>query len=443
MGTNAKGGIQATGRFIVLAACVVSAVWGLGWGAWRIAAEGVGVLGVNNDVPWGWDVALFVFWIGLGHAGTLISAVLLLTGKPWRKEISRHAEWMTLCAVSTAAVFPLIHVGRAWMAWQMSPIPLPSGVWPNLASPLAWDAAAIGSYFLLSFLFLLTGIIGERQQHPQTKAIWARTCLLMAGILTPLVVTVHSVVGSDFAVLLRWNDAIMPPYFVCGALLSGMAAVQLIAICRRCPPGVIGKLAQLTLALGGAMGLFYGMELLRHPDIWDHAYAGMLLLNIALPALYAFPSLRRNRWVTAVISLGILGGMWLERVQIIIARSILETGGTYHPTDVDAALMAGSIGLFLSLFLGFSKRLSPERVDPLEIRAITPPTSPVQWALGGAAAGAGAVLLWAACTQSADTAGILSGRPHGFPYHLPALFVSALLGAGLALFANFLRSLKA
>ncbi|MBR7108570.1 MAG: polysulfide reductase NrfD, partial [Akkermansia sp.] len=130
--------------------CVLLAAWGLGWSAIRIATEGVGVLGVNNAVPWGWDIVLFVFWIGLGHAGTLISAILLLSDKHWRCSIARQAELMTLCAVCTAAVFPLVHVGRAWMLWQMAPLPLPGGVWPELASALVWDAAAISSYLLLS-----------------------------------------------------------------------------------------------------------------------------------------------------------------------------------------------------------------------------------------------------------------------------------------------------
>lgn len=421
--------------------CFLLALWGLGWSAIRIATEGVGVLGVNNAAPWGWDVALFVFWIGLGHAGTLISAVLLLSGKRWRKAIARHAELMTLCSVCTAAIFPLVHVGRVWMLWQVAPVPLPSGVWPNLASALIWDVAAISAYFLLSCLFWLMGILGEGLQDSGEQARWARTCTLMAGILTPLVVTVHSVVGCDFALLLRWHEPLFPPFFVCGALLSGMAAVQLIALCLRTAAVILNKLALLTLGLAGAMGLFYGLELLQHPGLWGYDYALLFLLNVALPALYSFPLLRRSRVATGLVSVGILGGMWAERVHIIIARSLALTGGQYHPSGTDAAMMAGSIGLFFFLFLSLSRRMPPERRDPLDIQPPLP-SAPGWWAAGGAALGLLVALLWAVATQDSDTAGILSGRPHGFFYYLPALFVCSLAGAGAALSFQFFLLLK-
>ena len=430
---------RAGWRLPVILLCAATALWGLGWSAWRIATEGVGVLGVNNAVPWGWDIVNFVFWIGLGHAGTLISAVLLITGKRWRGEIARHAELLTLCAVCTAAVFPLVHVGRAWMLWQVAPVPTASGVWPNLGSALMWDAAAISSYLLLSLLFWLVSMWGE-QGAESLRPLWGRCCLLLAGLLTPLVVTVHSVVGCDFALTQRWHEPIIPPYFVCGALLSGLAAVQLIALSRRCSSEVISKLSLLILGLSGAMGLCYGLELLREPNHWGSDYALLLLLNVLLPGLLLMaPRLRSCRPLAAVVSMGILFGMWLEREHIIIARSIAETGGSYSPTGVDFAMLIGSAGLFLALFLSISARMPEEKLYPPDYAADPCSTRPALWAGGGALLGAGACVLWATCTQWADTVGELGSRPHGWSYWWPAIFVSALLGAGIAVFLHFLH----
>lgn len=418
--------------------CAALAAWGLGWSAWRIASEGVGVLGVNNAVPWGWDIANFVFWIGLGHAGTLISAVLLITGQRWRREIARHAELMTLCAVCTAAVFPLVHVGRAWMLWQMVPLPVASGVWPNPASALVWDAAAIGSYLLLSVLFWQLGMWGERAPAA-LRPLWARSCLLLAALLTPLVVTVHSVVGCDFALTQRWHESIIPPYFVCGALLSGMAAVQLIALCRRCSGGVVERLSHLTLALSCGMGLFYGLELLRTPSLWSKYYALLFGLNIGLPAIFWWPAARRNRAIATVVSCGLLLGMWLERVHIVVGRSVAYTGGSYSPTEVDAAMLVGSVGLFLALYLGISARMPVEKTDPLSYKEEPCPARPGLWAVAGSAAGAAACILWVALTQWADTVGSLASRPHGWAYWWPPILVCALLGGGIAVFLHFIH----
>lgn len=419
------------------ALCAAVALWGLGWSAWRIATEGVGVLGVNNAVPWGWDIVNFVFWIGLGHAGTLISAVLLLTGKSWRGEIARHAELMTLCAVCTAAVFPLVHVGRARMLWQMAPLPMASGVWPNLGSALVWDTAAISSYLLLSVLFWLMGMWGEHGPAA-LRPTWARCCVLMAALLTPLVVTVHSVVGCDFALTRRWYEPMIPPYFVCGALLSGMAAVQLIALCRGCSRTVTGKLSQLMLGLGCAMGLLYGLELLRTPTHWGVGYACLLALNVGLPLLFALPQLRCHRAAAALVSCGVLLGMWLERAHIIVERSVALTGGSYSPTSVDIAMLAGSVGLFLALFLSLSARMPAEQTDPLSYLSTPCPTHPGRAAAIGATVGAAACTLWAALTQWADTAGTLGSRPHGWEFWWPPLFVCALLGGGIAVFLHFI-----
>ena len=423
--------------------CAATAAWGLGNSALRIATEGVGVLGANNAVPWGWDIVLFVFWIGLGHAGTLISAILLLTGKHWRNSIARHAELMTLCAVCTAAVFPLIHVGRAWMLWQMAPIPVPSGVWPDMASALLWDAAAISSYLLLSLLFFCMGLRGEKKEQARHRHLWAHSSLLMAAILTPLVVMVHSIVGSDFALTLRWQSVIIPPYFVCGAILSGMAAVQLIALCLHCRIGVIGKLGQLTAALSGAMGLFYAYELITEPLLWGNTYATMVLLNVVLPlGLLSFRKLRHNRMVCALVSLGILIGMWQERVQIIIERSLHFTGGAYTPSSVDIAMLLGSIGLFLALFLGISHKLPTHGTDPLQHLGPPSPAGPRTAAVIGGSCFVILAVLWATATQWAETAGTLGSSPHGFLYYIPALAVIGLLGAGLGIFLHSIKTTR-
>lgn len=423
--------------------CVLLAAWGLGWSAIRIATEGVGVLGVNNAVPWGWDIVLFVFWIGLGHAGTLISAILLLSGKHWRCSIARQAELMTLCAVCTAAVFPLVHVGRAWMLWQMAPLPLPGGVWPELASALVWDAAAISSYLLLSILFFGMGIRGEHPRQAQHRRLWAHSCLLMAGILTPLVVMVHSIVGSDFALTLRWQSVIIPPYFVCGALLSGMAAVQLIALCGGGRIGVIGKMAQLTAALGGAMGLFYGYELLTEPALWGRTYATMLIFNTIIPlVVLSIRKMRFNRLAVGAVSMGILWGMWQERVHIIIERSISLTHGAYSPSTVDMAMAAGSIGLFLTLFICIKAKLPQESLDPRRYLTTPPPATPRRAALIGTGTLVLTAALWAAATQWADTAGAAGSSPRGALYYIPALLVLGLLGAGLGVFINYIKNTR-
>lgn len=433
--------VQSSLRPALIAGCALLALWGLGYSGWRIATEGPGVMGVNNAVPWGWDIVQFVFWIGLGHAGTLISAILLLTRQRWRLEIARHAELMTLCAVITAAIFPLVHVGRIWMIWTLSPLPVASGVWPDLASPLVWDALAVSSYLLLSFLYWRAGIMGEHLPEGRQKARWGRCCQLMAGVLTPLVVTVHSVVGSDFAVALRWNSPLLPPYFVCGALLSGMAAVLLIGLVKGVSETTREKLARLLLAMGMSMGLFYGLELAHSPHLLDQHYAAMLALNVGAPALLWLPPLRRTPWSCALVATAVLLGMWLEREQIIVGRSIAITGGHYTPSTVDIAMLLGSIGLFLGLYLLLAKGMPEDHQDPLDAAQQAPPGQGTL-ALLGASAGVSIVLLWGQLTQWQDLAGTLHGNTGGPTYHLPALLVAGLLGAGLTLFLNLLYHLR-
>ena len=441
MDTVCTGAHPRAGWWVVILGGILAA-WGLGGSAWRIATEGPGVLGVNNDVPWGWDIVLFVYWIGLGHAGTLISAVLLLTRKSWRAPIAHYAEWMTLCAVATAGIFPLVHVGRAWMIWQASPLPVASGVWPHAGSALMWDAAAISGYALLSALFLWMELQGLRARRQGLHSTWARSCMLMAGVLTPTVVMVHSVVACDFATTLRWHWPLMPPFFVCGALLSGMAVVLLIALWRRSGENTLRKLCLLTLALGLTMGLFYGFELWESPGMWGWEYMLMLGLNVLLPCIFLLPRACTCRPVAALVAGGVLLGMWVERVQIIVSRSVAATGGSYTPTGVDIAMLLGSVGLFAALVAVGSFILRHHAMAEECAPPSAPPSAPGKWALAGAVLGLLLCLCWLLLTQSADTAGMPGHRPAGLPFAFPLLVVSGLLGAGIALFAQLRHALR-
>lgn len=387
--------------------CVVSlalALWGLGWSSWRIATQGVGVLGVNNDVPWGLDIVHFVFWIGLGHAGTLISSVLLLTGQHWRSPIARGAELMTLCAVICAAVFPVVHVGRIWMMWMASPLPEVSGVWPNPASPLIWDVLAVGTYFTLSVLYWYIGllpdlaVLRDRCRELWRKRLYGFLCLgwrgsgrqwgayerasvLLAAILTPLVVSVHSVVSFDFAVTVQpgWHESIFPPYFVTGAILSGMAMVQLILLVVRKFQGglgsyigerILGMTGRFVLGLSLAMAVMYFWEhftaLLNGGDLALMAHARMdgdgkwafwvmMIGNILLPQLFWWKRLRRNPRIVCLVALGVLAGMWSERWYIVVEsmKSVYMNAVdvVYMPTVTDVAMGIGSLGLFVFLYM--------------------------------------------------------------------------------------------
>ena len=410
---------------------------GLVGGGLRIALEGPGVLGVNNAVPWGWDVVQFVFWIGLGHAGTLISAVLLLTRQGWSRDIARQAELMTLCAVAVAAVFPAVHVGRVWMEWMFYPGPLPGGLWPNAASPLVWDPVAIGAYFLLSVLYAAMGLREGQGMTPAQRDSRARACLLMAGVLTPLVVTVHSVVGCDFAVLLRWHASFLPPYFVCGAILSGLAMVQLIV--RGTGGEVPVPLMRLTAGVATGMGVFYALELAECPQLFDAVYVAMVLLNVAAPLCLLLPVVQHRVALQVLIGAGVLSGMWLERVHIIVMRSEKLFGVDYMPTRTDWAMLVGSIGAFLGLFLWLEARL-PKRGTDGGDAASAPPGQGLAACLGGLV-GVLVAVCWLHATQGAETAGVLTGRPHGVFFQVPVYMVCGLLGAGVAIYMNLMRRL--
>ena len=387
----------------VFLASVLLAAWGVGWSSWRIAAEGVGVLGLNNNVVWGLDIVHFVFWIGLGHAGTLISAVLLLTRQSWRSPIARGAELMTLCAVVCAAVFPVVHVGRVWMAWMAGPLPEVSGIWPDMASPLMWDVMAVSTYFLLSLTYWYIGLIPDfallrdccterlKRRYGLLALGWQGTgrqwrayekaSLLFAAILAALGFSVLFVGSFDFSVtqVPGWHQSIFPPYFVGGAILSGMAMVQLILLAVRrlmagsgvreaITPAILNLSSKFVLALAlvmGAMYLWEHMAVLLNggaPELFPGRnpvgpvfMAGMIAGNVVLPQLFWFRSLRTNPLVIVVVALGVLAGMWMERFWIVVdslkASLLAANAGDYFPSLTDLAMMAGSAGLFTALYM--------------------------------------------------------------------------------------------
>ena len=396
----------------VFALSVILAVFGLGVSSWRIASEGVGVLGVSNSVPWGLDIVHFVFWIGLGHAGTLISSVLLLTGQHWRSPIARGAELMTLCAVICAAVFPVVHVGRIWMAWMASPLPDVSGVWPDIGSALMWDVLAVTTYFTLSVIYWYVGLLPDlallrdrcsgkirRLFYGLAAFGWfgsgrqwgayEKGSVLMAAVLAPLVVSVHSVVSFDFATtqVHGWHETIFPPYFVAGAIFSGMAMVQLIMVAVRflyrdgvgifIDQRLLGMTGRFVLGLSIVMGVMYFWEYMTaflnggygEKMLLDRLHGGgswtfymMLVGNILLPQLYWVKRWRRSAPIAVVVALGVLVGMWCERWLIVVHslekgwRSVMNS--IYIPSSVDWWMGAGSVGLFIALYMVLM-RLTP------------------------------------------------------------------------------------
>lgn len=391
---------------------VLAALYGLGFSSWKIASEGVGVLGVGNSVPWGLDIVHFVFWIGLGHAGTLISSVLLLTGQHWRSPIARGAELMTLCAVACAAVFPIVHVGRIWMAWMVSPLPDVSGIWPDMGSALMWDVLAVTTYFSLSVIYWYIGLLPDlallrdrcsgalrRKLYGLAALGWfgsgrqwgmyERGSVLMAAVLAPLVVSVHSVVSFDFSVtqVHGWHETIFPPYFVAGAIFSGMAMVQLILVAIRffnrsgvgmfIDSRLLGMTGRFVLGLSCVMGVMYFWEYMtaflnggaekhlllnRIQGGGGWSFYLMIVGNLLLPQLYWGKRWRRSVPVVVVVAFGVLAGMWCERWLIVVHS--LEKGwreimnSVYIPSWTDCWMGVGSLGLFVALYMVLA-RITP------------------------------------------------------------------------------------
>jgi len=363
---------------------------------------GVGVWGVDNSVGWAYAITNFVFWIGLGHAGTLISAVLLLLRQDWRVGVHRAAETMTVIAILCAAVFPVIHLGRPWLFGWMLPLPNDRGpLWVNFSSALTWDVFAIATYLLVSVLFWYLGLLPDLAELRASARGMRRRMLrvlslgwtgsrqhwnyhksatrLIAGLATALVVSVHSVVSFDFAttVVPGWHSTIFPPYF--GAIFSGMAMVLVLCIALRPLLGLqeymtknhIESMCKLMLAASCFVGLVYVIEALMplysgHPAerhivlsrvAGDAAplYWAIVTLNVIVPQLLWSAAVRRHTGVVLALSLGVLVGMWLERFMIVVATqetAFLPSGwADYSPTAFEVATLVGSFGLFVTLFL--------------------------------------------------------------------------------------------
>ncbi len=373
-------------------------------------AVGVGIWGINIPVGWGFAIINFVWWIGIGHAGTLISAILLLLHQEWRTSINRFAEAMTLFAVSCAGLYPLLHTGRQWLFYWLLPLPNTMGMWPQFRSPLIWDVFAVSTYATVSLLFWYIGLVPDlatlrdRSEKNAAKVIygilalgwrgsavhWHRyetAYLLLAGLATPLVVSVHTVVSFDFAVgiIPGWHTTIFPPYFVAGAIYSGFALVLTLAIPLRAFYGLkdfitmrhLQNMAKVMLATGLIVGYGYMMEAFMawysgNPNekflVWNRMhgpyaalYWSLIVCNILLPQLLWLERFRRRPvllWFMAII---VNIGMWLERYVIVVIslhRDFLPSSwGSYTPTRYDWGTYVGTIGLFLALLFLFIRVL--------------------------------------------------------------------------------------
>ena len=383
-------------------------LWGLGCMAYTIGT-GIGVWGLNKTVGWAWDITNFVWWVGIGHAGTLISAVLLLFRQKWRLSINRSAEAMTIFAVMQAALFPLIHMGRPWLAYFVFPLPNTFGsLWVNFNSPLLWDVFAISTYFTVSLVFWYMGLIPDfamirdRAVKPLAKKAytilsfgwsgrakhWQRfeeLSLVLAGLATPLVLSVHTIVSMDFAtsVIPGWHTTIFPPYFVAGAIFSGFAMVQTLLLVMR---KVVHMEAYITIkhieymnivimVTGSIVGVAYITELFiawysgvefeqyaflnRATGPYWWAYWAMMSCNVFSPQFMWSKKLRTSIAFTFFISIVVNIGMWFERFVIIVTslhRDYLPSSWTmFSPTFVDIGIFIGTIGFFFVLFLLYAR----------------------------------------------------------------------------------------
>ncbi|RAP26596.1 hydrogenase [Candidatus Marinamargulisbacteria bacterium SCGC AG-343-D04] len=389
--------------------------------------EGVGVWGLNNPVGWGFAIVNFVFWVGIGHAGTLISAILFLFRQKWRTGINRFAEAMTIFAVMCALIFPGIHIGRQWAAYWLFPLPNSMAMWPNFKSPLLWDVFAVGTYFTVSLMFWFVGLVPDlaavrdRTTSKVKQVVYGifalgwrganrhwqhyeKAYLLLAALATPLVLSVHSIVSFDFAVsqLPGWHTTIFPPYFVAGAVFSGFAmVVTLMVIARQ-----VFKLKSLVtlhhlecmnkiiLVTGMLVGYAYGMEFFmawysgyeyesfafinRATGPYAWAYWIMVTCNVISPQLFWFEKCRRSIPIMFVVSIFVNIGMWFERFVITVTslhRDFLPSSWDYYtPTWVDVCTFIGSFGLFFTLFLLFLRFLP--MISMNEVKGVMPESDP-------------------------------------------------------------------
>jgi molybdopterin-containing oxidoreductase family membrane subunit len=375
-----------------------------------LVLKGIGVWGLNVPVGWAFDITNFVFWVGIGHAGTLISAILFLLRQKWRTSINRFAEAMTIFAVICALVFPTIHVGRIWLVWWLLPLPNFNAIWPNFRSPLLWDVFAVGTYATVSLLFWYTGMVPDlatlrdRAASRGRAAIYGllalgwrgsarqwhryqRAYLLLAALATPLVISVHSVVSYDFAVsqLPGWHATLFPPYFVAGAILSGVAMVLTLMVPARhllglrdlVAPAHLEALCKIALAAGSLIAFAHVAELYvafqgddpyqpftaidRALGPYRWLYWASIAGSVVAPQLFWFARCRRSPWLMVGLCVAINLGMWLERFLIVVTslgRSMMPSAWhLFSPTWLDLATLAGSFGLFSTLFLLFVRYL--------------------------------------------------------------------------------------
>lgn len=388
--------------FITSVSVLAFGLFCIAWTIWH----GIGTWNLNRTIGWGWDITNFVWWIGIGHAGTLISAILLLFRQKWRTGVNRAAEAMTIFAVLCAALFPGIHVGRAWVVFYFFPYPNTRGpLWPNFDSPLLWDLFAISTYFTVSLLFWYTGLVpdfatvrdrakGFRKKVYNTLSFgwtgsakhwqrWESLSLILAGIATPLVLSVHTIVSFDFAtsVIPGWHTTIFPPYFVAGAIFSGFAMVLTLMIITRKVLNLqdyitiehIESMNKVILVTGTIVGVAYLTELFiawysqypyeqfaffnraLGPYWW--AYFGMMFCNVVSPQFFWVKKFRRNIALTFFLSIVVNIGMWFERFVIIgttLARDYLPSSWSFYvPTWVEIGIFIGTLGLFFTMYLIF------------------------------------------------------------------------------------------
>jgi Ni/Fe-hydrogenase subunit HybB-like protein len=389
--------------------------------------NGVGVWGLNIPTGWGFDITNFVFWVGIGHAGTLISAILFLFRQKWRTGINRFAEAMTIFAVMCAGIFPGIHIGRVWVAYWLAPLPNQMALWPNFRSPLIWDAFAVGTYFTVSAMFWYVGMLPDlatfrdRARTRGRQIIYGllalgwtgssrnwhrfeRAYLILAALATPLVLSVHSVVSFDFAVsqLPGWHTTVFPPYFVAGAIFGGFAMVLTLAIPARQLFGLknlitlrhIENMCKIILLTGSMVGYAYMLEFFiawysgnpnesfifraraMGPYAW--AYWTMITCNVLMPQLFWLRKVRTSVWMIFLVAMCVNVGMWFERFVIIVtslSQDFLPSSWHYFsPTWVDLLTLAGSFGLFFTCFLLFCRYLP--MVAMAEVKTILPHADP-------------------------------------------------------------------
>ena len=390
----------------------------------HLILKGVGVWGNNNPAYWGWPIVNFVFWVGIGHAGTLISAILFLFRQNWRTSINRAAEAMTIFAVVCAGLFPGVHIGRVWSFYWLFPIPTEHlAMWPNFRSPLLWDVFAVSTYATVSALFWYMGMVPDiatfrdRCKSKIGKVIygllslgWTGSCrawhryeiayTILAALATPLVLSVHTIVSFDFAVsqVPGWHTTIFPPYFVAGAIFSGFAMVVTLLVPVRKIYGLeklitlrhLENMNKIIMATGMMVGTAYGIEffIAWYSGVpWERfaflnrafgnywwAYWTMVSCNVLIPQLFWFKKFRTTPWIMVIICIFVNIGMWFERFVITITslcRDFLPSSWAYfHPTMIDIMMLIGSFGLFFTLFTLFCRFLPV--IAMAEIKSIMP-----------------------------------------------------------------------